>query len=190
MTKTTLPARVPWFLLAVIAAAAQCWPMAGASAAEAGRTRTVAVFPVEFADTSGEVPGAGRAERVADTTGELADLLEGSGKYREVDLAPVRHRLAAAGPLHLCGGCWLELAEEAGAEIAAVTVVHKMSTLVSSMHVWIVDVAARRVIREGAVSLRGDTDEAWRRAARYLTRNTILNEDSVRPSLSSPFPGG
>jgi hypothetical protein len=189
LTKTTPPARLPWLLLAV-AVAAPCWPSAGASSAEAGSPRTVAVFPVEFADTSGEAPGAGRAERVAATTEELADLLEESGKYREVDLAPVRQRLAAAGPLHLCGGCWLDIAQEAGAEVAAVTVVHKMSTLIASMHVWMVDVAAKRVIRDGAVSLRGDTDEAWRRAAGYLVRNVVLKEDTDRPSLSSPFPGG
>ncbi len=189
LTKTTPAARLFWLPLA-FAAAVQCWPLAGAWSAEAGFPRAVAVFPVEFADTSGEAPGAGRGGQVAGTTRELAVLLEGSGKYRAVDLAPVRQRLSAAGPLHLCGGCWLDMAREAGAEVATVTIVHKMSTLVASMHVWIVDVAARRVIRDGAVSLRGDTAEASRRAAGYLVRNVLLNEDPSRPSLSSPFPGG
>jgi hypothetical protein len=53
-----------------------------------------------------------------------------------------------------------------------------------------VDVASRRVAREAAVSLRGDTDEAWRRAADYLVRNALSREDAGHPSLSSPFPGG
>jgi hypothetical protein len=189
LTKTALPARLPWLLLAVVAAAP--WPsLAAASSADTGEPQTVAVFPVEFADTSGEPPGAGRAERIEGVTEELADLLEASGRYREADLAPVSQRLAAAGPLHLCGGCWLDIAREAGAEVAAVTVVHKMSTLIGSMHVWMVDVSAKRVIRDGAVSLRGDTDDAWRRAAAYLVRNVVLKEDAIRPSLSSPFPGG
>ena len=82
------------------------------------------------------------------------------------------------------------MARDAGAELAVVTVVHKLSTLISSMHVWMVDVADRRVVREAAVSLRGDTDEAWRRAADYLVRNVLANEGAGHPSLSSPFPGG
>jgi Protein of unknown function (DUF2380) len=171
----------------VLLAAALGWPPAAARA-EAGRP--LAVFPVELADTSGEAAKPGRAGQVAATTGELADLLEGSGRYREVDLSPLRDDLAAAGPLHRCGGCWIDMARRAGAEVAAVAVVHKVSTLVSSMYVWLVDVAARRVVRSGAVSLRGDTDEAWRRAAGYLARNVLLNESPDHPSLSSPFPGG
>ena len=191
MAATTSPARPPRLLLAVVLSAVlQCWCAAGASSAEAGRPRTMAVFPVELADTSGEAPRPGRAGQIAATTEVLADLLEGSSRYRKVDLAPVRDRLAAAGPLHRCGGCWLAMAREAGAEVAALAVVHKVSTLISSMQVWMVDVAARRVILEVAVSLRGDNDEAWRRAAGYLVRNVLLNEDADHPSLSSPFPGG
>jgi Protein of unknown function (DUF2380) len=58
------------------------------------------------------------------------------------------------------------------------------------MHVWVVEVADRRVVRDAAVSLRGDTDEAWRHAADYLVRNALSCEDAGHPSLSSPFPGG
>jgi len=166
----------------------QCWPLALASAA-AG-PQPVAVFPVEFADTSGEPAGAGRSGRIDDATAELDQLLEDSGRFRVVDLAPVRDRMLAAGPLHLCDGCWQGLARDAGAEVAAVTVVHKMSTLIASMHVWLVDVAAGQVMREGAVSLRGDTDEAWQRGIRYLVQNVLLKEDPGHVSRSSPFPGG
>jgi hypothetical protein len=170
-------------------AAAGGWRPAGALA-ETGRPQAVAVFPVELVDTSGEAPRPGRDGQIAATTGELAALLDGTGRYRSVDLAPVRDRLAASGPLDRCDGCWLGLARDAGAEIAVVTVVHKVSTLISSMHVWMVDVADRRVVRDAAVSLRGDTDEAWRHAADYLVRNALSREDDGHPSLSSPFPGG
>jgi hypothetical protein len=175
-------------LAAVLAVSA--WWHPGAALADAGRPQTVAVFPVELVDTSGEAPRPGRDGQIAATTGELAALLEGTGKYRSVDLAPVRERLAAAGPLDRCGGCWLGLAGDAGAEIAVVTVVHKVSTLISSMHVWVVEVADRRVVRDAAVSLRGDTDEAWRHAADYLVRDALSREDAGHSSLSSPFPGG
>jgi hypothetical protein len=176
-------------VVAAALSAAGCWCPAGALA-ETGRPQTVAVFPVELVDTSGEAPRPGRDGQIAATTGELAALLEGTGGYRSVDLTPVRDRLAASGPLDRCDGCWLGMAQGAGAEIAVVTVVHKVSTLISSMHVWMVDVADRRVVREAAVSLRGDTDEAWRRAAAYLVRDVLSRENAGHPSLSSPFPGG
>ncbi len=192
MLRAASPARLSWLVLAAVAlaATAEGWCLTPALA-QADQPRTMAVFPVEFADTSGEAsPGPGRNGQIAATTGRLAALLEGSGKYRQVDLAPIHDRLATAGPLNRCDGCWLGMARDAGAELAVITIVHKMSTLISSMHVWIVDVANRSVIRHGSVSLRGDTDEAWRRAADYLVRNVLLNEAASHPSLSSPFPGG
>jgi hypothetical protein len=192
MLKAAPPARLSRLALAAVALAATAGDWRPTPAlAQADRPRTMAVFPVELADTSGEAsPRPGRDGQIAATTGELAALLEGSGKYRRVDLAPIRDRLAAAGPLDRCGGCWPGMARDAGAELAVVIIVHKMSTLISSMHVWMVDVADRGVIRNGSVSLRGDTDEAWRRAANYLARNVLLNEAASHPSLSSPFPGG
>ena len=72
----------------------------------------------------------------------------------------------------------------------AISVVHKTSTLISSLHVWLLDVATQRMLRQGAVSLRGDTEEAWRRAVGFLLRRGILNGDASRPMLSSPFPAG
>jgi hypothetical protein len=93
-------------------------------------------------------------------------------------------------PIYRCDGCWRELAREVGADAAAITVVHKISTLVSSMHVWLVDVATQKLIRQGAVSLRGDTEEAWRRALGFLLRRGILSDGGGHPMLSSPFPGG
>ena len=72
----------------------------------------------------------------------------------------------------------------------AIAVVHKISTLISSLHVWLLDVETQQIIRQGAVSLRGDTEEAWRRAVSFLLRRGILSEDARQPMLSSPFPGG
>ena len=74
--------------------------------------------------------------------------------------------------------------------MAAIAAVQKMSTLISSLHVWLVDVESGRLLRKGAVSLRGDTEEAWRRAVDFLLRRGILDPDPGRPMLSSPFPGG
>jgi len=185
MVRSFPPMQVAPLLLAI------AMLLAGMPDARAGAAAlTVAVFPVELVDTSGEPPKPERAAQIAAATDELARLLEGSGRYRPVDLTPIATRLAAAGPLSQCHGCWLAMSQDVGAAIAVVTIVHKMSTLISSMEVWMVDVASRRVLRNGAVSLRGDTTEAWHRGIGYLVRNALLSDYATHRSRSSPFPGG
>ena len=161
-----------------------------ATAADVATQSTVAVFPIEIADTSGEPANPQWPQRIRTVTAELALQLAASGKYRPVDLGAASDRIAAVEPIHRCDGCWRGLAREVGADAAAITVVHKISTLVSSMHVWLVDVTTQKLIRQGAVSLRGDTEEAWRRALGFLLRRGILSDRGGHPMLSSPFPGG
>lgn len=175
-------------LLALVAALPA--PAALATLAEVAPPPVVAVFPIEIADTSGEPPNPQWPERVTAVTHELAVQLAASGQYREVELAPADMQAAASLPVYRCDGCWRDLARKAGADAVAITVVHKTSTLISSLHVWLLDVATQQTIRQGAVSLRGDTEEAWRRAVGFLLRRGILNPDASQPMLSSPFPGG
>jgi hypothetical protein len=174
----------------VALAAVQIARPSAAALGETDEAPTIAVFPIGIADTSGEPPNPQWPERVAAVTAELARLLDASGKYREVDLASIRDRLAKVGPVYRCDGCWRDLAREVGADAVAIAVVHKISTLISSLHVWLLDVETQQIIRQGAVSLRGDTEEAWRRAVSFLLRRGILSEDARQPMLSSPFPGG
>jgi hypothetical protein len=93
-------------------------------------------------------------------------------------------------PLYACGGCWRDVARSVEADTVAIAVVHKMSSLIASLHLWLLDVETQRTVWQGAVSLRGDTEEAWRRAVSFLLRRGVLGDDPGRPMLSSPFPGG
>jgi hypothetical protein len=163
--------------------------LAPPSGARAARTDDsppplVAVFPVEVVDTSGEPPNPQWPERITAVTHAFASQLAGSGRYRTVELQP------ADSPVHTCEACWRDPARKAGADAAAIAVIHKMSTLIASLHVWVVDVGTKQLLRQGAVSLRGDSEEAWRRAVDFLLRRGILNPDPEHPMLSSPFPGG
>ena len=146
----------------------------------------VAVFPLEVVDTSGEPPNPQWPTRVPAVTRLLADGLAASGQYLAVAAAPA----GDGAPVHQCAACWRDPARAAGAELAAIAVVQKMSTLIAALHVWLVEVATGKVAWQGAVSLRGDTDEAWRRAMDYLLRRGILAPEPGRQMLSSPFPGG
>lgn len=66
--------------------------------------------------------------------------------------------------------CWRDPAREAGADLAAITVVQKLSTLIAALRGWLIEIPTRKLISEGAVSLRGATDEAWQRAMLYVLR--------------------
>lgn len=147
----------------------------------------VAVFPVEVVDTSGEPPNPQWPERIVGVTRALAGQLADSGRYRTVELEP-------GGPpgstVLRCPACWRDPALAAGADEAAIAVVQKMSTLIASLHIWLVDVSSGQIVRKGGVSLRGDTEEAWRRAVSFLLRRGILDPDPQHQMLSSPFPGG
>jgi len=48
--------------------------------------------------------------------------------------------------------------------------IHKMSTLIQMGKVQAVDLASERLILDQSFSFRGDTDEAFRRAAQFVVR--------------------
>jgi hypothetical protein len=181
--------RVPWrpgLLLLAIATALLLRPALAALAAD-HPPPLVAVFPVEVIDTSGEPPNPQWPSRIQTVTRQLAEQLGGTGSYRTIAATPAGPDAQAA---FRCAPCWREPARAAGADVAAITVIHKLSTLIASLHLWLVDVDSQKLLRQGAVSLRGDTDEAWRRAMEYLLRRGILDPDPQHRMLSSPFPGG
>ncbi len=61
-------------------------------------------------------------------------------------------------------------AREAGAAFVLVGSVHKMSTLVLSMRVAVLDVASGKLVMERLLSFRGDNDEGWRHAGDFVAR--------------------
>jgi hypothetical protein len=101
-----------------------------------------AIFPFEIYDTSGEPPRPDLAERLAMTTRVLSEALEKTGRYSPVDLGPFSADVAATSPRYLCGDCFLPIARRAGAAYAVVPVVHKVSSLISSMDIWILDTSS------------------------------------------------
>src|ERR1700722_8963812 len=128
------PSTVLVRVLAAIFSAAAC---TGAVAAPA-----TAIFPFEIYDTSGEPARPDLTERLAMATRVLSEALEKTGRYAPVDLAPFSADVAASAPRYQCGDCFLPIARRAGAAFAVVPVVHKVSSLISSMDIWILDTAS------------------------------------------------
>lgn len=145
-------------------------------AALASDPRATAVFPVELWDTSGEGVKPGQAERLKLATEKLTELLAQSGRYRSVDLSRFTAQIAAAEPRYNCNFCWLGIARAAGAELAVIAVVHKVSTLISSADLYIADVAAGKFIAHADAQFRGDDDRAYVRAFEFLV-NQRLNRN-------------
>jgi hypothetical protein len=133
-----------------------------------------AVFPFERLDTSGEGAKPGEADRLAMATRELADLLAQSGRYQPIDLAPFAADIKAAAPRYACGDCWLAVARKAGAAFAVLAVVHKVSTLISTMDIRIADVRRGQYIAAARGQIRGDNDIAYRRGVDFLVRDRLL----------------
>lgn len=149
---------------------------AGASDAQEA-PRRVAVFDVELWDTSGEGEQPGQTARLAMLGAVLRDRLAERSDVRMVDLAPVRQEIERRRPLFRCGGCQLEIARRAGAGYALNVIVRKMSTLVQEIALILSDVERDEVVAFHSVSIRNNSDDAWRQGLLY-----ILDQ-----RLSAPF---
>src|SRR5262245_48840801 len=144
-----------------------------ASAAEAGPK--TAIFPFELIDVSlsGEYvgPDPQEAQRLTLITEELRKLAARDAGYEVLDLSGLADDIAKAAPLYQCNGCDVDLARRAGAEIAIMGAVRKVSNLVLEVHLFVTDVKDGKLIKVHRVDLRGNTDETWLRGARRLAAN-------------------
>ncbi len=165
---------VPSAILARISAAAFIavgWTGIAAAAPAA------AIFPFEIFDTSGEAPQPDLTERLSMATRVLSEALKKTGRYSPVDLGPFGAEVAATSPRYRCGNCFLPVARQAGAAFAIVPVVHKVSSLISSMDIWILDASNGADVAHLGGQIRGDTAEAYEHGVRFLVRNRLPADD-------------
>jgi hypothetical protein len=132
-----------------------------------------AIFPFEIYDTSGEAPQSDLTERLAMATRVLSEVLEKTGNYSPVDLRPFSAEIAATPPRYRCGDCFLQVARQAGAAYAVVSVAHKVSSLITSMDIWILDTSNATSVAHLSGQIRGDTAEAYEHGVRFLVRNRL-----------------
>ena len=102
---------------------------------------------------------------------QLVVTLERSGQY-----APIAVPVDPAWPgAWICGGCELEAARRAGAQVAVTGWVRTVSELVFAINVVVRDVATGEVVAAGSVDVRGDTDDSWTRGLAGLLSTRILD---------------
>jgi hypothetical protein len=136
---------------------------------------TVAVFDPELVDTSGEGRREDQQRRLALIGEDLRRALADSGRYAVVDPAPLRAKLAEGPALNACQTCSTEAAQALGADLALVTVVHKVSNLIMSITLALREAAPSGATRAVySAEIRGNTDESWQHGMRWLLRNRLL----------------
>ncbi|MDR7040309.1 hypothetical protein J2X36_005091 [Methylobacterium sp. BE186] len=130
-----------------VVAGALAW-LAGTPVRAAGTTPVpVAVLPLKLLDTSGEPAdqSAQHAVRLARLTDELAVDLTSTGLYR-AEVLPAE-RLRQDCPTDQAA-CLLQVAQDRGAQLIFVGVVHKSSTLILQLWARLVDVVRPHAVAQ------------------------------------------
>ena len=123
---------------------------------------------------------ADEQERLLRVGDQLRKELADSGKFEIVDIAPVN---AAAHQSHLqaCGGCDVKLAQQLNADLEMTGVVQKVSNVILNINVFLRDAHTGRLVTAASADMRGNTDESWSRATRYLLRERLLAPNYGKP---------
>lgn len=155
--------------------------MATAAITRAGPPK-LAAFDLEWIDTSleGEVngPRADERARLLAASVQLRRELAQSARFDLVDMTDL-NVAARSQNLQACGGCDVDLARQAGADLVLTGVVQKVSNLILNMNLYLRDVHTGQIVKAMSADLRGNTDESWSRATLYLVRNRILTDDGA-----------
>ncbi len=135
----------------------------------------IAVFDFQLVNTSPAPTTPEELDRTRRLGDALREALRQSGRYEVVDIAPVRARLAGMAEIRDCNGCERALARELGASQAAYGWVQKVSNLILNVNLVIEDTASGRVLHEGSVDIRGNTDESWSRGLKFLLEEHVFD---------------
>jgi hypothetical protein len=140
----------------------------------------IAVLPVRLLDTSAEPKdqSADHARRLQAITGHLTSDLVQTGLYQVVILTTdvVRERCPLETP-----ECLLAAARKEDASLVLFGVVHKSSSLIMQLWARIADAQTGQVVFSRELSFRGDNDDAWRRAGKFLA-----DQIRAKPPQGSP----
>ncbi|MER8828326.1 DUF3280 domain-containing protein [Mesorhizobium sp. M0938] len=154
------------FLLTLIGAGV----LASAAFADAAEPAALAVADFEFRDTSGEVRDqtAEHEARLKTFGVALRDSLSGNRKIDLVALPCQTEQCTIRDP----GLVDLSRqARTASAKYLLIGQMHKMSTLVGWVKFAVLDLNDNKPVCDRYLTYRGDTDEAWRRAAEFTARD-------------------
>ena len=150
-----------------------------ASAATADHALAVSVDDFIYIDTSNE-PADQTAVHEKRLRAFMTALLDDVTADRRLELVPS----SCAPNCPIQGPALrdrLRAASQAGAQILIIGGIHKMSTLVQLARTAAIDTTSQRVLFRKFFTFRGDNDEAWQRAERFVSeeiRDQLLESRS------------
>lgn len=155
------------------------WPLAGGGLAQTGVFATLPTLVMPDIDLLEDHPNpalaADQARRVQAVSQQLREGLAQAGLYRLVDPAPATATIAKlrASYAHLydCNGCAQTIGIAAGSDLVLMGWVQKVSELILNLNVELREVKTDRVLLNKSVDMRGNNDESWLRAARFMLRD-------------------
>ena len=150
-----------------------------ASAATAGHALAVSVDDFNYIDTSNE-PTDQTAVHEKRLRAFMTALRDDVTADRRFELVPssCAPNCPTEGPAL---GDRLRAASQAGTQILIIGIVHKRSTLVQLVWTVAIDTTTQRVVFKKFFTFRGDNDEAWQRAERFVSeevRDRLLESGS------------
>ena len=129
---------------------------------------TIAVADFDFVDTSGEArdQSAEHKARVAKFAELVRENLSAQG---DTSVLPFECPQHPCTPISMGSDDFLAAARRTGARFIVYGGIHKMSTLVQNGLVEVLDLPGEKLLSKRTVSFRGDNDEAYRRAAAFVS---------------------
>lgn len=146
------------------------------------------LFPFEMVDAAqdagamglgfgGGLPQEANASetlRLVLITEDLRRRISADGRYALMGADATAGEVAKRGPIHKCNGCEDDIAKAAGAEVALVGIVEKLSDLLFNFNLYLRDVNQGKLTAVMSTTVQGSTDEAWLRGIRYLAERKLL----------------
>ena len=141
--------------------------------------RKAAIFPAEVNDPTlayGRKPLPADQKRLDLVTDVLRKQLAEKGGIESVDLGPQAEEIRKESPLYKCNGCTGPIAKALGAELAVTALADKGANQLFSLVVTIAEAETGKVVRQGQVVIRANTDDDWSHAVRWIVKNRLLAE--------------
>lgn len=129
---------------------------------------TIAVADFDYIDTSGEMKNqkAEHEARVAKFAELLRAKLSADGQFQVI---PIECADPPCTPINMQPQKFIDASHRSGARFVVYGGIHKMSTLIQNGDVELLDLETDKLLFKRTVTFRGDTDEAFRRAAVFVS---------------------
>ncbi len=144
----------------------------------------LAVFDLELDDFSAGGPLAGESaaetSRLQRMTALARQLLAKSGLFEIVETASSNNEMVKEHWLRKCNGCEASAARDLGADMSFLGFFRKVSVMEQYLEFRIRDTRTGELLNVSQTDLRGETDESWSRALKFLIRYRLVEPELAR----------